>query len=577
MDGFYNRFLRIKLSERHTSVEPIPDEITARYLGGKGLGAWLLTQNAPRGVDALAPENPLIIVTGPATDSGMAPASRHIIVAKSPQTGILGHAAAGGHTAPMIRATGFDAIVLEGVADAPVYLIVSDEGVTFHSAVHLWGLDGYAAEEALLAEVNVRGAKAIVIGPAGENLVAFSGINNDRGRQAARTGLGAVMGSKKVKGIVFYGKTRCTLHDREAIENLDRAFRKQNNSAPTAKFYRDIGTPGVVNMTNEARAFPSYYWTKGTVPHWTEINGTTLAERYQPRPKACSKCFMACGKITSIGEGKYAGTKVEGPEYETIYSFGGLNAVDNLPAIAYLNELCDRLGLDTISAGNIAGLAIEASQRGKVDFKLEFGDVEGIASLFQDIANRRGRGELFALGTRAVSRELGMEDAAVHVKGLEPAGYEPRSLKGMGLAYAVSDRGACHLRATVYKAEMSGKADPQAIEGKADLVLDFEDRHTIYDGLVFCRFYRDLIGWDELPTILHGLTGLEVDKAALQKISADIANLIRAYNLGEGMTPADDTLPPRILNEPLDNGRTLTRAELDKMLDDYYARRGWQR
>jgi aldehyde:ferredoxin oxidoreductase len=354
-------------------------------------------------------------------------------------------------------------------------------------------------------------------------------------------------------------------------------FRKLNNMGGTAKFYRDIGTPGVVSMTSEAGALPSYYWSKGGVPHWAEICGTTMRERYQPRSKACAKCFMACGKVMTITEeGPFAGTKVEGPEYETIYTFGGLNAVDNLPGIAYLNELCDRLGLDTISAGNVTALAIEASRRGKVDFKLEYGDVMGIAELLREIASRTGRGELFSLGTRAVSKELGMEDVAVHVKGLEPAGYDPRALKGMGLAYAISDRGACHLRATVYKPEMGGKADPQATEGKAELVLDFEDRHTLFDTLVFCRFYRDTIGWDELPVIIRGLTGLELDKAGMQQISANIANLIRTYNLREGMSPEEDTLPPYILNNPLqDSGKTITKSEIDKMVGDYYALRGW--
>ncbi len=577
MQGFYNRLLRIDMNTRKVSDEDIPDEVTARYLGGKGLGAWLMTHNAPVGVDPMAPENPLVIVTGPATDSGLPAASRHIIMGKSPQTGILGQAAAGGHTAIMMRATGYDAILIQGASAEPVYLEISDEKVVFHDAKAFWGMDGYEAEEALQADVDVRGAKAIVIGPAGENGVVFSCINNDRGRQAARTGMGAVMGSKKIKGIVFYGKQRCELFDRSGIEEWDRAFRKANNMGGTAKFYRDIGTPGVVDMTNEAGAFPSYYWTKGTVPYWAEICGTTMAERLQPRSKACARCFMACGKMVTItNEGPYAGTKVEGPEYETIYTYGGLNGIQDIAAIAYINELCDRLGIDTISAGNATGLAIEASMRKKVDFRLEFGDVQGIATLLREIGTMSTeRGRLFAKGTRAVAKELGLEDVVVHVKGLEPAGYEPRALKGMGLAYAISERGADHLRATVYKPEMSGKVDPQAIEGKAELVLDFEDRHTIFDTLIFCRFYRDSIGWDELPVIVHGLTGLDVDKAALQKISADIANIIRAYNLREGMTPADDTLPPRILNEPLESGKRITKAELDKMIGDYYALRGW--
>jgi len=576
MDGFYNRLLRVDLTRRTSAVEPIPDEVAARYLGGKGLGAYLLVTYAPPGVDPLAPENPFIIATGPATDSGLAPASRHVIVAKSPLTGIFGESYAGGHTAPRIRATGYDAVMLEGAAAEPICLEISDAGVRFHDAAHLWGRETYGTEDALKAEVGVRGPKAIVIGPAGEELVPFAVVNNDYWRQAGRTGMGAVLGSKKVKGIVFHGSARCQLHDREAIEVFDKDLRAQYTDSAAARLYRTIGTPRGVALANRAGAFPSYYWSKGSVPYWEQISGEALAERFKPKPRACFRCFLACGKLTTVTEGPYAGTKVEGPEHETIYAFGGVCAVDDLAAIAYLNDLCDRLGLDTISAGNAVGLAIEASRRGKVDFRLDYGDVAGISTLVREIGSRTGRGELFSQGVRAASQELGLEEIAVHVKGLEPAGYDPRALKGMGLAYAVSERGGCHLRATVYMAEFTGGADPQAIEGKAELVLDFEDRHTLFDTLILCRFYRDMIGWNELPVVIHGLTGLKLDQVGLQEMSADIANLIRGYNLREGLTPDDDTLPARLLHEPLEpDGQTLTQAELQRMVADYYALRGW--
>jgi len=251
--------------------------------------------------------------------------------------------------------------------------------------------------------------------------------------------------------------------------------------------------------------------------------------------------------------------------------------VDDLAEILYLNDICDRLGLDTITAGNVAGFAIEASRRGALDLKLDYGDVDGIAELLHQITNLEGPGALLAQGVRAASRELGLEDLAIHVKGLEPPGYDPRALKGMGLAFAVSDRGACHLRATVYKAEFAGWVDRTSAAGKADVVLDFEDRHTVYDTLILCRFYRDMIGWDDLPVIVRGLTGLELDKAGLQALSARIADVIRQYNLREGMVSADDTLPRRFLQEPLQpSGETLSEAELRQMITEYYARRGWE-
>jgi aldehyde:ferredoxin oxidoreductase len=578
MLGFHGRILHVDVSERNFRAEAVAEEVLRDYLGGKGLGAYLLSQYAPRGVDPLSPENPLIVTTGPATGTVLAPASRYILISKSPQTGIFGESASGGHIAPQIKATGYDAIVIRGASSDPIYLEISDAGVTFHDARPFWGLDAYAAEEALEKDVGIPGAKAMVIGPAGERLVRFALVGNDRGRQAGRVGMGAVLGSKKVKGIVFHGRAECQLFDPEDIAAYDRELRERGKTDAGAANYRKFGTPMVVALTNRAGAFPSYYWSAGTVPHWAQISGDALVERFQPRPKACYRCFFACGKLVTVPDGRHAGLTVEGPEYETIYAFGGLCGVDDLAEILYLNDLCDRLGLDTITGGNVAGLAIEACRRGVLDLGLDYGDVDGIAELLRKVAAREGIGEIFAGGVRSAARQLGLEELAIHVKGLEPAGYDPRGLKGMGLAYAISDRGACHLRATVYKAELAGWVDRTTAEGKADLVLDFEDRHTVFDTLIFCRFYRDMIGWDDLPRIIRGLTGLELDKAGLQALSARIANLIRSYNLREGMVPADDTLPERLLREPIQpSGERLTPEELEKMVREYYDRRGWER
>jgi len=575
--GFYNRLLCVELSTQTWSVEEISDDILAHYLGGKGLAAHLLLENAPVGVEPLAPGNPLILATGPATGTVLAPASRYGVFTKSPLTGIFSESYAGGHTAPQIKATGYDAILLRGAAELPVYLEISDRGVIFHDAAPFWGMDTYQSEEALEADVGVRGAKAIVIGPAGERQIPFAVIGNDRGRQAGRTGVGAVMGSKKVKGIVFHGQAECPLYDAEAIRAYDRELRERGKDDAGARAYRQFGTPMVVAIANKFGSFPSYYWSAGTVPHWEQISAEALVERFKPRPKACQRCFLACGKLTTVPDGRHAGLTLEGPEYETIFAFGGLCAVDDLAEIIYLNDICNRLGLDTITAGNVAGFAIEAARRGALDSKLDYGDVDGIAELLHQIGQREGVGELLSRGVRAAAQELGLEELAIHVKGLEPAGYDPRALKGMGLAYAVSDRGACHLRATVYKAEFAGWVDRASAEGKADVVLDFEDRHTLFDTLILCRFYRDLIGWDDLPLVIHGLTGLKLDKAGLQALSARIADAVRRFNMREGMTPSDDTLPERFLHEPLEpSGASLSEGELEQMVAEYYALRGWE-
>ncbi|MGD2176497.1 MAG: aldehyde ferredoxin oxidoreductase family protein [Anaerolineae bacterium] len=576
MNGFHNRSLRVNLTEQTWAAEHLSDEVLSRYLGGKGLGAHLLLENATPGVDPLAPQSPLVVTTGPATGTDLAPASRYALFAKSPLTGIFGESYSGGHVAPKISSTAYDAIVIEGAADRPVYLEISDQGVKFGDAAPVWGMGLYEAQKALEARIGVRGAKAIVIGPAGERCVPFAVVGNDEGHVAGRTGMGAMLGSKKVKGIVFHGNASRPLYDEQAIKAYDRDLRRRGKDDAGVLAYRAMGTPMMVAVLNTAGGFPSTYWSAGTVPHWEEISAEAMAERFEMRSRTCHRCLIACRRVATVRQGRHEGLALEGPEYETIFAFGGLCAVDDPAEILYLNDICDRLGMDTMTAGNVAAFAIEASRRGALDLGLDYGDVDGIADLLRQIAKREGPGDLLAQGVRAASEALHLEDLAVHVKGLEPAGYDPRVFKGMGLAYAVSDRGACHLRATVYKAELSGVADRNSVEGKAELLLDFEDRHTIFDTLIFCRFYRDLIGWDDLSHIVHGLTGLKLDKGGLQALSARIADRIRQYNLREGMEPAEDTLPRRFLDAPLEpSGETLSEAELQQMVQEYYALRGW--
>ncbi|MFQ6014106.1 MAG: aldehyde ferredoxin oxidoreductase family protein [Anaerolineae bacterium] len=577
MHGFHNRILRVDLTERTFKVEAIPDDILAAYLGGKGLATHLLLENTPPGVAPLSPANVLIVATGPASGTVLAPASRYGLFSKSPLTGLYGESYAGGHVAPQIKATGYDAILLEGAADAPLYLEINDERIKFHDAAHFWGKDIYETEDRVKEEVGVPRAQAIVIGPAGENLVPFAVVGNNRWRQAGRCGMGAVMGSKKVKAIVFHGKVQCPLHDPQAVKAFNDELREKGKDDPGAIAYRKLGTPMIVAIANKFGSFPSRYWSEGAISHWERLSADYLVEKFGVKNRACHRCFFACGKLSTVPEGRHAGLRIEGPEYETIYSFGGLCLIDDLAEIIYLNDLCDRLGLDTITAGNVVAFAMEASRRGALDLELDYGDADGAADLLQKIAYREGLGDLFARGVRAASRELGLEEIAIHVKGLEPAGYDPRALKGMGLAFAVSDRGACHLRATVYKAEFSGMSDPSSIEGKAELLTDFEDRHTIFDTLIFCRFYRDMIGWDELSSVMAALTGLEMDKLELSTLARNVTTKAREFNLREGMMPADDVLPQRFYAEPLGReGKIIHKAELEQMVAEYYALKGWE-
>lgn len=575
MQGFFGRYLMVDVGARCWEVVPLDNERLRRTLGGKGLATQLLLEKNPAGVDPLSAGNHLIFALGPASDTAIYGSCRHGIFSKAPLTGFYGESYSGGRVAiPMSRA-GFDAIVITGASSTPVWLEISDSRVQFHDAADLWGKDTFQTEDAVLERCGVDGAGAVVIGPAGENLVRYAVVENDYWRSAGRCGMGAVFGSKKIKAVVFHGSSARPVADEEGIKTYARRTAKELKDHKAAQAYRTHGTPMMVALLNTVGGFPTRYWAKGTLSSWKKISGEILVDRFGARPKSCRTCFMGCGKYMEIQEGRHKGLKIEGPEYETIYAFGGLCEIDALDEIAHLNDLCDRLGLDAITAGNMAAFAIEASLRGKIQERLDYGDVGGIAELLVNISKRKGLGDLLAEGIRPAATTLGLEDLAVHVKGLEPAGYDPRALKGMGLAYAVSDRGACHLRATFYKAELAGLIDPQKIEGKAQLFLDFEDRCTLFDCLILCRFYRDFYPWEELSKIIALTTGEACTKEDLQRIASFVVDSTRRFNLREGLTAADDRLPRRLLNEPLEDGRRLTEEEMHQMVQDYYRLRRW--
>jgi len=578
MDGFYGRILKINLSGQTFSVEPVADEICEKYFGGKGLAAHLLTELNPPGVDPLAPENCLIFNTGPLGGSTIWGSCRYGVYTKSPLTGIFAESYCGGRTPDVIDAAGFDAIVIQGKSQQPAVLTVHPEGVDFHDAGDVWGLETYAAEDALkarFARPEYRKKGAVVIGPAGENQVRFAVIENDYWRSAGRTGVGTVMGAKNLKGILFTGNRKREHADEQAVKKFSKNFMAEFKDHAAANAYRTLGTPMLVKLTNQAGAFPTRYWTQGSYENWEKISADALIEKMNPKPHGCGKCFMLCGQLGTVKEGPHKGLKIEGPEYETIYAFGGLCLIDDIYEIAYLNDVCDRLGMDTITAGNLCGLAIEAARRGKIESDLDYGDAKGIADLLHLIARKEGIGAVLAEGIRFAAKKWDLEDIAVHVKGMEPAGYDPRSLKGMGLAYATSDRGACHLRATFYKPELAGMIPPEQIEGKAEMFLEFEDRLTIMDTLVFCRFYRDFYLWDVLEDIIPKVTGLPADKETLRKKAKAIATVIRKFNLREGMTARDDCLTPALHRPQTDSGMVITESELNTMLKEYYELHGW--
>lgn len=576
MKCYYGKLLRINLTEKCYVVENISKEIFKKYLGGRGLGSYLLLENVLPGIDPLSKENKLIFTTGFTTGTSMYGSSRYSIFTKSPLTGLFGEASSGGKTAPAIHVTGYDAIIVEGISDNPVYLEISDEYVKFHDAQHLWGKDTYKKEDTILAEVNAPSAQALVIGPAGENLVRFACVENNYWRSAGRTGVGAVMGSKKVVGLVFHGKAKTEVAHPEQLKELMKEIAQSGKEHAGVKGYQKFGTTQMVAVMNAAKAFPNKYWNDTYYDKWEHISGETLLDKFDVKPAACPRCFIACAKKTTVKEGKHKGLTIEGPEYETIFAFGGLCHIDKLDEIIYLNDICDRLGMDTITGGNLIALVMEAGRRGRISTTLEYGDAEGAAKLLEDIAYLRGMGETLAKGIKQVEKEWGLEDLAIHVKGMEPAGYDPRPLKGMALAYATSPRGACHLRSTFYKPELSGMIDRKSIKGKADMFIDFENRLNIINTGVLCQFFRDLLDWSYLERLIKAITGWSYSKEELSEIANDIVTAARIFNAREGATKKEDTLPSRFFAEPVNNGEDrISREELQCMVDEYYRIRGW--
>jgi len=476
MKGCFLKLLKINVTKKTFRVEDIDKDIIEANIGGEGLGTKLLLDNNPPGVDPLGPDNHLVIASGPLSGSSLYGSSRYGIFAKSPLTHGYGESYSGGSFAGPLSNTGFDAVVIKGISENPIWIEINPYKVVFHDAGQIWGKDTFKTEDYLKKESKGKQHGIMVIGPAGENLVRFAIIKNDKHRVAGRTGMGAVLG---------------------------------------------------------------------------------------------------CGKNVEVQQGRHKGLKLEGPEYETIYAFGGLCMIDEIEEISYLNRLCDSLGVDTISSGNLVAFAIDASKKGKINEKIEYGSADDVSKLIQKIVKRQGVGGIIAEGIKHAAKELDMQDWAVHVKGMEPAGYDPRILKGMGLAYAVSERGACHLRTTFYKAELSGMIDPDAIDNKVEMFIDFEDRCTLFDSFILCRFFRDLYPWEDLSKLLFLTTGISYDQSRLSLIAAGIKDNTRRFNLQEGLTSADDTLPPRLFDHKLEKDKGISKGELGKLVSDYYKIRGW--
>jgi aldehyde:ferredoxin oxidoreductase len=567
MEGFFNRLLRVDLGRQSYAYEEIPDAVLEKTLGGKGLGVYLLSRENRPQVDPLSPENTFILTVGPVTGTRMWSQSRFGAFTKSPATSGFGESYCGGDLAPKIKACGVDAVILQGGAGELTFLTIDGEGVQFHDAAALKGTDAFTAEAHIL-KYAAPNASALVIGPAGENRAACACIKANRWRSLGRGGMGAVLGAKNIKGIAFSGAKTCAVADEELLRAVIKRVAQTGKENPVTANYRKLGTPMQVKATNLQKCFPTRYWQSGTFEKWENISADYMQANFEVKAQGCPTCFLRCTKFSKVMQGRHAGLELEGPEYETIYAIGGLNCIDSLEEIAWLNDLCDRLGIDTMTAGNLAAFAVEAYKRGKIDFVIDYNQPDRVAELFHLIAHRQGIGDLLAKGIKEAARILGLEDLAVHVKGLEPAGFDPRVLKGMGLSYATAARGACHLRGTFYKAELSGQMPKEQIAGKAKLHIDYEDRAAIFDSLVLCRFYRDFILWDDLLDLVAATTGLKLTKHKLENLANAMTQNTREFNSREGLGAAADTLPQAFFRANQE-GASLSHTELATMIREY--------
>ena len=569
--------LRVDLTARTSVEETLSPELFREYIGGKGVGTQLLLREVGPDVDPLSPQNKLIFVVGPMAGTNMLGSNRYALYFASPLTGGYGECYSGGNVAPQIAKTGYKVVIVEGKADAPIYLEVSEQGAQIHDAADLWGLDAYAAEDALRERTPHARAQACVIGQAGENLVRFACVNNNYWHQLGRGGPGAVFGSKNLKGVVWHGDTKVEVARPEAFKAAVKDLVERTKGDAGVAAYQRGGTLNMVRLMNGANAFPTRYWRKGQAADWEKFSVETMLEKHGTKNETCPPCVMKCVKHNYVFEGRHKGLEIEGPEYETAYVFGGLCEISDFAELMWLNDICDRYGVDTMSAGNLAALAIEASQRGLIDEKMSFGDPDCVGEFLKKLCFREGIGDLFADGILRVEKELGLEGVAVHVKGMEPAGYDPRRLKGMGLGFVTTSRGACHLRATFYKAELAGFIDPATTVGKAEMYIDWEDRLTIMDTLIYCRFYRDLVQWPYILQVVNAAVGTDFTHDELRAVANRIITDTHRFNELRGFGAERERLPHWVTETPMDDEKAeiVTQQEMEFMRGEYYQLRGW--
>jgi aldehyde:ferredoxin oxidoreductase len=598
--GWTGRHIRVDLTNSDVQVVEDNPDVMKNYLGARGLGIKYMMDEIDPKIDAFEPQNRFVIATGPLTC--MPPAgNRTYFVTKSPLTGGIANAGVGGYFGSELKFAGFDFIIIQGKAGRPVYLWINNDKIELRGAEHIWGKGTEESEELLIAETDPM-AHIAAIGPAGENLVRLANVITGGvtgARAAGRGGVGAVMGSKNLKAVVARGTGGLKLADMAGFkQHVGKALDFWNNPTESCvKVLADHGTIGVVSFTNDLGILPTRNFQTGVFEGADKISGETFAEKYSVRgatpSKACFACPAGCARLSHVKEKGYEG-KGEGPEYESVASLGAVTGVDNLPAVIKASRMCNDMGMDTISAGVTVGCAMELFERGvlpekDVGYPLKFGDAEGLLDLVQKMATRDGFGWIMGEGSYRLADRYGHPELSMTVKKQELPNYDPRGVKGQGLAFVTNNRGADHCRAEVncseiYETTMLGYWSPEkdmdrhAIKGKAKMTKHYQDYCAwAYDSLGFCYFLLMDTPEQDVVDLLESATGVDFGGVdALNKIGERIFTLERLFNLKAGLSAKDDTLPKRFLNEPMPEGPSKGQVfEQDQILPEYYDLRGW--
>lgn len=582
MSGYMGKTLRINLTDKTIKVEPLDLEIAQKYLGSRGLGVKIMMDEVPANVDPFSEENKMIIATGALTGAPVPTSGRYMVITKSPLTGAIAIANSGGKWGAKFKNTGHDAIIFEGKSDKPVYLYIEDDKVEIRDASHLWGKT--LSEVTETVEKDHAGSSVLSIGPAGENLSLIASVMNDIDRAAGRGGVGAVMGSKNLKAVVVKGTRNVPLFDEERTKTVSKEKIKILREDPVAGGgLPSYGSAILVNIINENGVLPVRNFQESYTDNADLISGETMAEKHLVRKNACYRCPIACGRVVKLADGSVVG----GPEYETIWSYGADCDVYDYDAINEANMLCNELGLDTISAGATIAAAMELYEKGyikdeeieKEGLSLNWGDAEAIVGWTKKMGLREGFGDKLADGSYRLADSYGAPELSMTVKKQELPAYDPRGVQGHGITYAVNNRGGCHIKGYMISPEILGypeKLDRLELEGKASYAKIFHDLTAVIDAIGLCVFSTFGLGLPDYVDMYNAVCGDIYDDNTLLEAGERIWNLEKLFNLREGIDSSYDTLPKRLLDDPVKNGPTKGHIHhLDKLLPEYYEVRGW--